>query len=151
MASPYKSVSTRMWGIALRRTNPMARLVRAYVATGPFKTTEGLFPLPLGYITHDTGLTTDQVVEGLGELEAQRIVSWDPEHEVILDREALHVANYTSVADNRIVKGVKLVRDLPKTRLVDEFSNLARELAPPFFEVLRRDATDHERDITFGA
>lgn len=130
MPSIYSGVSTRMWSAALRRTSPNARLVRSYIATGPLKTTEGLFPLPTGYLVSDTGLSEEDALSALKELENEGIISWDPVHEIVLDREALTVANYTSVRDKRVAGAVKLFRDLPETPLADEFLKLASSLAP---------------------
>ena len=130
MPSIYSGVSTRMWNAALRRTTPLARLVRSYIATGPLKTTEGLFPLPIGYLVSDTGLSEDDARSALEELENEGIISWDPVQEIVLDHEALVVANYTSIRDRRVVGAVKLFRDLPETPLSDEFLKLASSLAP---------------------
>lgn len=147
MPSTFTAVSTRMWSAALRRTSPQARLVRNYIATGPLKTTEGLFPLPLGYLISDTGLPQDEVERGLMELENERLIQWDGNHEVVLDREALVVANYTSQKDKRVVAAVKLYRDLPDTPLAQEFLALAAELAP----VLHKAIVHGVLDITEAA
>jgi len=145
MPTTFVSASTRMWNAALRRCSSTARLVRAYVATAPGRATEGLFPMPLGYAAIDTGLSEDQIRTALAELDAAGLVSWDEETDLVLDREALEVANYRSEGDNRVKSAVKLIRNLPASSLVNEFRSLTARYAPALERALSEAEQDRSR------
>lgn len=151
MATTFVATSTRVWSAVLRRCSIAARLLRIYVATAPGKTTEGLFPMPIGYAVNDTGLSNEDIRAAFSELSAVGLVDWDEEHEIVLDREALEIANYSSDADNRIKSAVKLVRNLPASPLIAEFRKLTAQLAHPLERALRQsDAEFGRKEIDSG-
>ena len=142
MPTTFVSTTTRIWGAALRRCSSNARLVRMYVATAPARTSEGIFPMSLGYASIDTGLTEDEVRSALKELDAVGLVGWDEEQELVLDRESLEVMNYTSADDRRLKAAVKLIRTLPASPLIHEFHTLAARMAPPLARALAEVESD---------
>lgn len=137
MPSTYAAVSTRMWSANLRRCRVEARLVRAYIATCPGRATEGLFPLPLGYANADTGLSEEVIAEALLELQEAHIIEWDPKRELVLDLEALEVANMRSENDNRIRGAIAQLRGLGDTPLKASLLRIADVHSPGFARAIR--------------
>lgn len=144
MPTTFVSTTTRIWSAALRRCSTAARLVRVYVATAPARTSEGLFPMSLGYASIDTGLTEDEIRSALKELDAVGLVGWDEEQELVLDRESLEVMNYTSTNDKRLDGAVKLIRTLPASPLIRDFHTLAARMAPPLARALAEIESDRD-------
>jgi hypothetical protein len=137
MPSTYAAVSTRMWNANLRRCSVEARLVRAYIATCPGRTTEGLFPLPLGYANADTGLSEEVISGALVELQEAHIIEWDPNREMVLDLEALEVANIRSESDNRVRGAIAQLRGLGDTPLKASLLRVADRYSPVFARAIR--------------
>lgn len=137
MPSTYAAVSTRMWSAELRRCSIEARLLRAYIATCPGRTTEGLFPFPLGYAQADTGLSEDVITRALAELEGAQIIEWDPKREFVLDLEALEVANMRSENDNRVRGAIAQLRGLGDTPLKRSFMRVADAYSPVLARAIR--------------
>lgn len=155
MPSIFAAVSPRVWDATLRRASTNARLVRAYIATCPSKTTEGLFRLNVGYIAADTGLKPDDVEDALAELDNAGLIRWDPENEVVLDFLALEAANINKSGDNRIVGALKQLRSVGHTSLHDVFLAHVESVCPVLAEAIResepRKALTRPRDAApFG-
>lgn len=115
------------WDRTMRELSGPATIVRFYIMTCPTRATEGLFYLPLGILQHDTGLSAQHVAEGLNELVAAGLVSYDEEVEVVLDRTALKFAQPKGV--KQIGGAVNKFKQVPDTPLRVEFYHLAREHA----------------------
>lgn len=137
MPSVFAAVSPRIWDATLRRTGTHARLVRAYIATCPSKTTEGLFRLNVGYIATDTGLNQDEVESALAELDHVGLIRWDPENEVVLDFLALEAANINKSGDNRITGALRQLRSVGHTCLHDAFLAHVENVCPVLAEAIR--------------
>ncbi len=101
--------------------------------------------MPLGYAAIDTGLSEDQIRTALAELDAAGLVSWDEDTDLVLDREALEVANYRSEGDNRVKSAVKLIQNLPASSLVHEFRALTARYAPALERALSEAEQDRSR------
>lgn len=144
MASTFAAVSPRIWDAAMRRLSFNARYVRAYIATCPTKTTEGLFALNVGYVMADTGLGDSEVRHAIEELEAAGLVGWDATNEVVLDYLALEVANINSEGDKRIAGALKQIRNVGETSLRAKFADHAERVSPVLAAALRADATPSE-------
>ncbi len=137
MPSTYAAVSTPMWSAELRRCSTEARYLRAYIATCPGRATEGLFPFSLGYAQADMGLTEEALREALAELQQAGIIEWDPQRELVLDLEALEVANITSETDKRIRGALVQLRGLGNTPLMESFLRLAEAKSPALARAIR--------------
>lgn len=150
MPSTYAQVSTRMWSAPLRRCSVEARLVRAYIATCPGRTTEGLFPLALGYVAADTGLTEEVISKALLELEEAHIIEWDPNREYVLDLEGLEVVNMTAENDNRVRGAITQLRGLGDTPLKASLVRLADLYSPVLASAIRSSFPEfrQERSVT---
>lgn len=142
MPSTYAAVSTRMWSASLRRCNIEARLVRAYIATCPTRATEGLFPLALGYASADTGLDHKTIQAALVQLEEAGIIGWDAQRELVLDLEALEVANIRREDDNRIRGAITQLRGLGDTPLKAAFMKNADIHSPVLARAIREQAPE---------
>jgi hypothetical protein len=148
MPAKYHPVAPSIWDRTMRGLSPAAMVVRYYVQTCPHRVSEGLFQLPLGHLIHDTGLTSEQVDQGLAELAVADLVLYDDEAEVVLDCTALKynpLRNGTvkdgprrgDVApDKRITSAVRLFEQVPETPLKAEFYCLAFEHSPDLAEPL---------------
>ena len=146
MPSTYAQVSTRMWSANLRRCSVEARLVRAYIATCPGRATEGLFPLPLGYATADTGLTEDVISRALAELQEAHIIEWDPNRELVLDLEALEVVNMRAENDNRVRGAILQLRGLGDTPLKASLLRIADVHSPVLARAIRDEFPEFAQD-----
>lgn len=137
MPSIFAAVSPRVWDATLRRTSTNARLVRAYIATCPSKTTEGLFRLNVGYIAADTGLKQDDVEDALAELDSVSLIRWDSENEVVLDFLALEAANINKSGDNRIAGALRQLRSVGHTSLYEVFLAHVEDVCPVLAQAIR--------------
>jgi hypothetical protein len=145
MPAKFHPVSPTIWDRTQRQLGGPAKVVRYYVQTCPTRISEGLFQLPLGIVIHDTGLTDEQVRQGIDQLAAVGLVSYDEDAEVALDRTALKVnplrngVNSRSgevAPDNRIAGALRMFDQVPDTVLKGEFVRLAREHAPDLADAL---------------
>ncbi len=130
MPSKYAAVSTRMRSANLRSCSVEARIVRAYIATCPGRATEGLFPLPLGFANADIGLSHEVISGVLLELQEAHIIKWDPNTELVLDLEALEVANMRSENDKRVRGAITQLRGLGDTPLKASVLRVANRYSP---------------------
>ena len=81
--------SLRPWGREDRELSKEALVLQDYCGRAPTRSSEGLFPLPLGYIVVDTPLVEQEIRVAFEELSAARLFDYDFNAEVVLDRTAL--------------------------------------------------------------
>jgi hypothetical protein len=145
MGATYHPVYPALWDRTMRDLGGPATVVRLYVLTCPHRLSEGLYHLPVGYIQHDTGLEPQHVDQALRELTAARLVDYDPDAEVILDRTALKFAPLRNGVDRetgavrvdkRIAGAVRKLEHVPPTPLLAELYRLAVEHSPALAEAM---------------
>ena len=148
MPAKFHAVSPTIWDRTQRQLGGPAKVVRYYVQTCPTRVSEGLFQLPLGILVHDTGLSETHARQGLAELEAAGLVSYDEAGEVVLDRVALKVNPIRNgtvrdgprkgevKADNRIPGALRMFEQVPDSPLKVEFVKLARAHSPDLADAL---------------
>lgn len=148
MPAKFHAVSPTVWDRPQRLLGAPAKVVRYYIQTCPTRVSEGLFQLPIGIIVHDTGLTENDVRQGLAELEVAGFINYDELNEVILDRVALKVNPIRNGVvregpnqgkpkpDNRLAAALRMFDQVPSSPLKDEFWNLARLYSPDLADAL---------------
>ncbi len=145
MPATFHTTSPAIWDRTQRQLSGPAKVVRYYVQTCRVRLSEGLFELPFGHLVHDTGLSETHARQGLGELDAAGLVSYDEEAEVVLDRTALLYAPLKNGVikgtgevkpDNRLTAAVRKFGQVPRTALRVEFYRLAREYSPDLADAL---------------
>jgi hypothetical protein len=157
LPATFHTVSPDIWqNRAFRRMPCDVKAVYFYVLTCPERVSEGLFKLAPESIAAMTSLTLDQVTVGLQELEVAELISWDSEHELVLDRNALQVNPVPQPkpgkrADGRATGFAKRFVRYPPSRLCDEFLALARQYSPYLItEIEQVRAAIHELDAPSG-
>jgi hypothetical protein len=145
MGATYHPVYPSLWDRTMRELGGPAKVVRLYVLTCSHRLSEGLYHLPVGILQHDTGLEPQHVDQALRELTAARLVDYDPDAEVILDRTALKFAPLRNRVDGqtgevrvdkRIAGAVRKLEHVPPTPLLAELYRLAVEHSPDLADAL---------------
>lgn len=146
MPAKFHLFSPTAWDRTMRELSGPAKVVRMYVMTCPNRISEGLYQLAVGIIVHDTGLSEKHVRQGLAELEAAGLVSYDEQAEVVLDRTALKLSPLKhgrpdpetgEVKRNRaMVNAIRLFEQAPDTWLKREQYRLAKLYSPDFAQDL---------------
>jgi hypothetical protein len=157
MPSVFHAVSPSIWQDRTFLRMPCdLKTIYLYVLTCPERVSEGLFKLVPESVSAMTSLSVDQVTVGLQELEEAELISWDSEHDLVLDRHALQVNPVPSPkpgkrADGRAMGFAKRFVRLPPSRLCDEFLTLARQYSPCLIaEIEQVRAAIHELDAPSG-
>ena len=120
----YYRVSPRFWSRAEQRQwSDDTKLLALYLLTGPHRTTEGLYRLPLQYAQADLGWLPERLTQPLKQLCADGFCDYDEHAAVVLIYGALR---YQSCANpNMANAAVKRLMELPETRLAGPFQRLA--------------------------
>lgn len=132
----FHVVSPRLWDRTFRGLTLEAKAVAFYVLTCQHRTSEGLFELSPHHVAVDTGLEVIEVIQAFEELHEADVMSYDPEQEVVLDRQALSTFPIRSPEDNRIKSAVRLFEMVPETPLRAEFLRLAEIHSPALFDAI---------------
>lgn len=112
----YSKVSPQFWigktGKALRKQGLEAQLVAMYLLTSPHSTMLGLYPLPVVYIGHETGLGIEGASKGLQGCIEAGFCMYDEDAEVVWVIEMAHyqIADKLSANDKQC-KGVQKAYD----------------------------------------
>lgn len=114
----YSRISARFW-IDTKGWRERDRLVALYLLTNVHSSMEGLYHLPIGYLCTDLSLSPKQAHAALSYIEAEGIVSYDVEAEVVFVRKALkHGAPATA---KHITGAINRLKAVPSTCLWDDF------------------------------
>jgi hypothetical protein len=134
------------WSPQDRKLSKEALVLQDYLGRCPTRTTEGLFPLALGYVAVDTPLTKDEILAAIEELSRAKLFDYDIDNEVVLDRSALRINPLRNGADKktgevrvdkRIPNAVRLFLSMPDSRLKIEFMVLADIHSPDLANAIR--------------
>ena len=112
----YSKVSPQFWigktGKALRKQGLEAQLVAMYLLTSPHSTMLGLYPLPVVYIGHETGLGMEGASKGLQGCIEAGFCMYDEDAEVVWVIEMAHyqIADKLNANDKQC-KGVQKAYD----------------------------------------
>lgn len=110
------------------------RLMAAYVLTCDHRTTEGLFHLPLGYVSADLGWKESRTRKAFSMIADQGLIRYDDDARVCLIMKAL---KWQAPANpNQRTAALRKLVSLPETFLFPEFYQQARLFAEQFAELL---------------
>jgi len=145
------------WGPQDRKLSKEAVVLQDYLGRCPTRTSEGLFPLALGYVSVDTPLTEAEIEDAFAELSEAKLFDYDLENEVALDRRALIVnplrhprdkegerkARKTGelLFDKRIPNAVRVFSSVPDSPLKIKFVALADLYSPDLADAIREEST----------
>lgn len=130
----YFRVSPRFWDDAASWSDD-AKLLALYILTCHHRTSEGLFRLPKAYAREDMEWSQERFEEGFRELLEAGFIDYDETARVVLIRKAL---KYQQPANENVAKSaVDKLKELPETRLWQEFRQLAEQYSEHLGKQLR--------------
>ncbi len=148
MPARFHFVSPGVWDRRFRELSCEGKVVAFLVWTGRTRLSEGLFELSPGHVAADTGLSVDQALAALQEIGAAGLADYDPDAEVVLDRQALRTNPLRNglnketgevQRDRRIKPAVQRFEQLPDTPLKATFLELADLHSPDLANAIRED------------
>lgn len=123
----YAAVSPAFWtgqtGRRLKALGPDTMLVALYLVTSPHSNAMGMFYLPVLYISHETGLTTEGASEALRRGEKAGFCAYDQDAEVVwvFEMARFQIGQALSPKDNRVKWVNEEYAKLPKCRFLKDF------------------------------
>jgi hypothetical protein len=138
------------WGPSDRKLSKEALVLQDYLARCPTRTSEGLFPLVLGYIVVDTPLDRDEIKAAFDELADAGLFEHDAENEVVLDCTALKTNPLRNgrdketgepKVDKRIPNAIRIFEGLPDSPLKVKLVALADAYSPDLADAIRANST----------
>lgn len=120
------------------------RYLALYLLTCEHRTTEGIFRLPKAYIMGDLGWDMNRIEKAFDGLVKEGFISYDDQAQVVLLRKALKWQKPETT--NHMKAAVKALRNLPETRLWQEFLVICKDLAPGFYEYIAQHIPDRIND-----
>ena len=136
MAPKFFPVSPAVWGL-VRRQGHQVTLVYLYVLSNPHRSGEGLYRLPITYAAADLDMSAQDVCDAFEKLQRERLIDYDSDTEVMLDRHAL--LTLPPKSKTQLDGAINKLREVPRTVLFLTFHMLARAYAPELEERLESD------------
>lgn len=135
MSYRHQTVHTRIWhDEKFRELSDDARLLFFYVLTCPHSNLIGLFVLPKPYIAADLGWLPKRLEKPFRELFQKGFIDYDEKTSVIWIRNHLR---YNPLDNpNQVKAAIKLIDELPKTRLFQDLAEFLERFGKPFLEPL---------------
>lgn len=135
MSRSYWRIAPAFWGDEKVATwNDDTRLLALYLLTCEHRTLEGLFRLPMGYIQADLGWSAERLAEPFAQLLRDGFIEYDATVRVCLVVNAL---SYQSPENpNQVAAGLKVLEELPDTRLFARLFEQAQRFSQRFAEGL---------------
>jgi hypothetical protein len=118
----------------LRKKDPNAQALYLYQDRCRHRNSEGIFWLPLSYVTADIGMTPQEVGGAMKVLEQAGYVNFDYQNDVLLDRLALKF--FKPSGEKQIKGAVRVFTQVPESPLKVEFDKLAFIYASDFADHL---------------
>lgn len=148
----YVPVSPKIWNKATLRLGWKVFNVYVYLIVNDNRHTEGLYRVPLGYVTTDLeplGITADDVERAIKLLQDQRLIVYDAANDVVFLPDALSTQPPASLAQ---IKGaIRRLRRLPQTPLMKLLWIAATVYAPKFADAIAREFPGIEKaEVTLG-
>jgi hypothetical protein len=111
------------------------RLVGLYLLTNKHRTTEGLYYLPIGYLSGDLGWSTERVTQTLSTLQDKGFCQYDVNAEIVLLPKAMEYQRPDN--ENQQKHAIEKLRDIPETALLAGLIDAAEAYCKPFAKALR--------------
>lgn len=122
----YNRIDPRFWtDRAVRGWSDDAKLLALYLLSSPHRTTEGLFRLPKAYIQADLEWSPERLGQPFRQLLESRFLDYDDDAQVVLIRNALKYQPLQNA--NQVTGALRLLEELPPTRLTCDFQQLAEQ------------------------
>lgn len=121
----------------LKGISTPARLLAAYLLTGPHRNAIGCYRLPVSYIVEDLGWDADTVSDTLSELEERAFIQRDADSALTLLPKFFE---YNPIISSKVgIMCARLADSLPKDspvfgHLIDAFKTIADKLPPGWLE-----------------
>ena len=123
----YATVSPSFWigetGRKLRTMGSEVQVVAMYLITSPHANMLGLYYLPVAFISHETGISTEGATKGLARLSEGGFCSYDHISEVVWVHEMarFQVGKELKPGDNQIKGVATAYKDLPSNQFLRDF------------------------------
>lgn len=127
MAREYGKVAHQYWtgdtGKALRTHGRDVQLLGLYLVTNRHATMIGLYYLPLMLVSHETGLSLDEVTSALAHLRDEGYCQYDAAREVMWVREMarFQIGERLSAGDKRIPRIAEMLTEYQSSPLIRAF------------------------------
>jgi len=124
----YHRVSPKFWTTAQSEGwSEDTRTLALYILTGPHRTTEGLFRLPISYISEDLDWSPQRLREPFGELLCMGFIDYHEPSRWLLIVNALKWQTIEN--DNQAKGAAKRLAECPESPLTSTFKRLAEQYA----------------------
>lgn len=118
----------------VRQWDDPTRMLALYLLTCPHRNLEGLFRLPLSYVTADLDWPMAKLREAMRQLEDDEFLLRDKETDVVLIRRAL---KYQAPRSAKQIKGaLSALAEVPASSVHDAFREVCERYAPALAEAL---------------
>jgi hypothetical protein len=111
------------------------RLFALYLLTTPHRTTEGLYHLPLAYVSGDMKWPVTRVTQTLSALTRKGFCQYDEQAEIVFLPKAMEYQRPDN--ENQQKHAIEKLRDLPETPLFAGLIEAAEAYTEPFAKALR--------------
>jgi len=122
----YARIIPRFWigktGRALRG-DPVAQSIALYLISGPHANMIGMYYLPIGYISGDTGIPYEGVAKALDKLLTLGFCTYDQDAELVWVHQmmSIQVGERLKNGDNNTIAVARLYESLPESRILSIF------------------------------
>jgi hypothetical protein len=130
----YHQIHEAIWDKEIRRLGAHGLGVYFYIRTCRHRNSEGLFYLPVSWVTADTSFDDDSIWLGLTELERYEFAFYDEENDVLLDLRALD--HWEPRGRPQLKGAISRLAAVPDSPLHDKFLEIARAKAPGLADVI---------------
>lgn len=129
----WKDPQVRSW---LKAGEHLTVTSALYLLTCDHKNSEGLYWLPMEYVSTDLALEADQVGECMARLMDKGFMEYDRDAEVVFLPKALKY--HEPKARNQIKGAITALEGVPETYLFGHFVTAAESLAPTLAKEIRK-------------
>jgi hypothetical protein len=141
----YQKIESKIWfDEKFIRLSPMQQRLFFYILTCPHGNLTGLFVLKRGYIIEDLNYLAKDLEKDLESLCESNLIYFDKDTQVVFIKNFLKHNPITN--PNQRKAAVKIITDLPKSKLIQKFLVVNKELAKALPEVLLKPETETETE-----
>lgn len=142
----YYPVSPQFWtDPKVRQWDDSARTLALYLLTCPHRNLEGLYRLPLSYVTADLDWPMQKLREALRQLEEDDFLLRDKTTDVVLIRRAL---KYQAPKSAKQIKGaITALAEVPMSTVHSAFLEACQTYAPTLADAIRMALDTHSEGV----
>jgi len=147
----YRIIQSTLWtDPKIKKLDPKTKLLFMYLITNPHAHVSGIYYLPRPFIAHETGLSDEEVKEGIETLSRGYLVATDTQNDLIWVINMLRIQG----AHATILKSVATqLEGCHKSSLISLFLKHYDTLAIPYrypTDGVKLQEQEQEKDISFG-